>query len=110
MGLITGIVYVLLQGSYENQLLSKEDIRKKLKLPVIGIIAEDKSLKARKKPYFTPEQLLVLRNPKLVISQAISLLRINISNLLKKQAAVKTLVVTSATGGRGKPFLPVTWQ
>lgn len=105
LGLFVGIVFVLVRESFANHILSEEDISKKLKLSILGTIANDKALHVGKNIEFTPEQLLVSRSPKSATAHAFRKLRTNLLNLTQESKFTKPLVVTSSTFGEGTTLI-----
>ncbi len=91
-----GIGVFLLKYLFYNEIPSLYDILKYTHAPVIGVIPKYKS-------EIPPNQLLVLKKPKSLISEALRAIRTNLQ-FIDNEPGPKLVAVTSTISGEGKTF------
>ncbi len=91
-----GIGVFLLKYLFYNEIPSLHDILKYTQAPVIGVIPKYKS-------DIPPNQLLVLKKPKSLISEALRAIRTNLQ-FINNDEGPKLVAVTSTISGEGKTF------
>lgn len=91
-----GIGIFLLKYLFYNEIPSLHDILKYTHAPVIGVIPKYKS-------DIPPNQLLVLKKPKSLISEALRAIRTNLQ-FINNEPGPKLVAVTSTISGEGKTF------
>ncbi|MFW5708293.1 MAG: polysaccharide biosynthesis tyrosine autokinase [Bacteroidota bacterium] len=91
-----GLGVFLLKYLFYNEIPSLHDILKYTHAPVIGVIPKYKS-------EIPPNQLLVLKKPKSLISEALRAIRTN-QQFINNDAGPKLVAVTSTISGEGKTF------
>jgi capsular exopolysaccharide synthesis family protein len=94
--LFLGIGVFLLKYLFYNEIPSLHDILKYTAAPVIGVIPRYKS-------DIPPNQLLVLKKPKSLISEALRAIRTNLQ-FINNDDGPKLVAVTSTISGEGKTF------
>ncbi len=94
--LFFGIGIFLLKYLFYNEIPSLHDILKYTSVPVIGVIPRYKS-------EIPPNQLLVLKKPKSLISEALRAIRTNLQ-FINNDEGPKLVAVTSTISGEGKTF------
>ncbi len=94
--LFLGIGVFLLKYLFYNEIPSLHDILKYTQAPVIGVIPKYKS-------EIPPNQLLVLKKPKSLISEALRAIRTNLQ-FINNDDGPKLVAVTSTISGEGKTF------
>ncbi len=94
--LFLGIGVFLLKYLFYNEIPSLHDILKYTQSPVIGVIPKYKS-------EIPPNQLLVLKKPKSLISEALRAIRTNLQ-FINNDPGPKLVAVTSTISGEGKTF------
>ncbi len=91
-----GLGVFLLKYLFYNEIPSLHDILKYTQVPVIGVIPKYKS-------EIPPNQLLVLKKPKSLISEALRAIRTNLQ-FIDNEPGSKLVAVTSTISGEGKTF------
>jgi tyrosine-protein kinase Etk/Wzc len=91
-----GIGVFLLKYLFYNEIPSLHDILKYTNAPVIGVIPKYKN-------EIPPNQLLVLKKPKSLISEALRAIRTNLQ-FIDNEPGPKLVAVTSTISGEGKTF------
>jgi tyrosine-protein kinase Etk/Wzc len=94
--LFLGIGIFLLKYLFYNEIPSLHDILKYTSAPVIGVIPKYKS-------EIPSNQLLVLKKPKSLISEALRAIRTNLQ-FINNEPGPKLVAVTSTISGEGKTF------
>ncbi|TVQ18511.1 MAG: polysaccharide biosynthesis tyrosine autokinase [Bacteroidetes bacterium] len=94
--LFLGIGVFLLKYLFYNEIPSLHDILKYTQAPVIGVIPKYKS-------EIPPNQLLVLKKPKSLISESLRAIRTNLQ-FINNDPGPKLVAVTSTISGEGKTF------
>ena len=93
VGLSIPVIVISLKDYLNEKILSKSDLTKITNIPIIGVIGNsDKA-----------SNLVVLDNPKSVISESFRSLRTNIQYLASEKKN-KVITITSSVGGEGKTF------
>jgi capsular exopolysaccharide synthesis family protein len=94
LGLVIPIALIYLMELLNDKVITKEDINKKVKLPVAGEISHVDS-----------EQELVIENSRNVVAEQFRILRSNLQFLLPVKEGAKTILITSTISGEGKSFI-----
>ena len=93
LGIFIPVIIISLRDYLNEKILSKSDLTKITNIPIIGVIGNsDKS-----------NDLVVLDNPKSVISESFRSLRTNIQ-YLSSEIENKVVTITSSVGSEGKTF------
>jgi capsular exopolysaccharide synthesis family protein len=94
LGLIIPILLIYLLELLNDKVITKEDIIKKIKLPVAGEISHVDS-----------DMELVVESSRNVIAEQFRILRSNLQFILPTGTQAKTILVTSTISGEGKSFI-----
>ena len=99
LGIIFPLFYIIIRESLDNKVHSIEDVVKRYKIPVLGIIGRSTG----------KNNLAVFENPKSVVAESFRALRSNIQFLFKntENKKSKTLILTSSVSGEGKTMISI---
>ncbi|MBP3920688.1 MAG: polysaccharide biosynthesis tyrosine autokinase [Bacilli bacterium] len=99
---VISILIIFLLFYFDNTIKSEEQIKEKIKKPVLGVIP----VMSKKKVNDAKKELIVHDDPKSPVSEGIRTLRTNLqfTNIDKK---IKKIMVTSSMPGEGKSFTSV---
>ncbi|MBR6083360.1 MAG: polysaccharide biosynthesis tyrosine autokinase, partial [Salinivirgaceae bacterium] len=93
LGLAIPVIIIILVNFFNNRIRSREDVEKRTKTPIIGIVGHN------------PEDndLVIFDNPRSVISESFRTIKTNVQYLVPDKES-KTILVTSTFSGEGKSF------
>ena len=96
LGLMLPLLYIIIKDLFDHKIRLVEDIESKYSIPLIGMIAKNKS----------KDNLIVYKKPKSTISEAFRAVRSNLQFLFQDNNSdkSKTIVITSSVSGEGKTF------
>ncbi len=93
IGLIIPTLIIFLKNFFNEKILSKSDLTKITKIPILGIIGNSDN----------SSNIAVMQNPKSIISESFRTLRTNIQYLSADKKS-KVITITSSVGSEGKTF------
>ncbi|MCG9900463.1 MAG: polysaccharide biosynthesis tyrosine autokinase [Hydrotalea sp.] len=93
-GLIFGIVVIYLLELFNDKIISREQLQKKLKLPIAGEIA-----------HTDQADRFVFKKSRSLIAEQFRMVRANLPYLLKTEDTHKVILITSTIPGEGKSFV-----
>lgn len=93
-GLIFGIVVIYLLELFNDKIISREQLQKRLKLPIAGEIA-----------HTDQADRFVFKKSRSLIAEQFRMVRANLPYLLKTEDTHKVILITSTIPGEGKSFV-----
>ena len=93
LGMAIPIGIIILVNFFNNRIRSREDIEKRTKTPIIGIVGHNTE----------ENDLVIFDNPRSVISESFRTIKTNVQYLVPDKES-KTILVTSTFSGEGKSF------
>lgn len=93
-GLIFGIVIIYLLELFNDKIISRDQLQKRLKLPIAGEIA-----------HTDQADRFVFKKSRSLIAEQFRMVRANLPYLLKTEDTHKVILITSTIPGEGKSFV-----